>query len=57
MLKKKELVWKTLSLSNNHSAMSSLSALRQAKYLLHVDDKLEDLLFPFIPQKQCRDYL
>lgn len=41
-----------LSLSNNHS-MSLLSTLHQGKYPLHVDDKLEDLLFPFIPQKQC----
>lgn len=30
------------------------STLYQPKYPFHVDDKLEDLLFPFIPQKQWR---
>lgn len=45
------------SLTNNHSATSSLSSLHQAKCLFRVNDKLEDLLFPFIPQKQCCDYL
>lgn len=34
--------------------MSLLSTSHQGKYPLHVDDKLEDLLFPFIPQKQWR---
>lgn len=33
--------------------MSLLSILHQGKYPLYVDDKSEDLLFPFIPQKQC----
>lgn len=43
--------------NNNNLAASSLSALHQAWCLLHVDDKLEDLLFPFIPQIQCHHYL
>lgn len=34
--------------------MSLLSTSHQGKYPLHVDDKLEDLLFSFIPQKQWR---
>lgn len=54
---KRELLWETVGLGNNHPATSSLSVLHQAEHLLLVDDKSEDLLFPFIPQKQCRHYL
>ena len=53
-LLEKVLCLKILFLSNNLCAASLLRPLHQGKYPLHGDDKSQDLLFPFIPQKQWR---
>lgn len=56
-MEKRETCYGKQALIKKHPATSSLSALHQAWCLLHVDDKLEDLLFPFIPQIQRHHYL
>lgn len=51
MLKKKELVWKTLSLSNNHSAMSSLSALPSSQVSPSCRWQVGGFVIPLYPSK------